>query len=154
VRVPSQRNRDADLNGDAMTPMIDVVFLLLVFFVCASVGQAPEVLLPAELGVGATGVNVPPPDEIEDEHQEVRIGMTPGMAADTVHLTLNERTIASTAELRKRLIRLAEADPRSRIILVIDDDVSVQQGISVMDLCDSLHFEDVSFGVPNQPDGA
>ena len=60
VEVPTQHRRDGDLNGGAMTPMIDVVFLLLVFFVCASIGQAPEVLLPAELSVGSTEVNVPP----------------------------------------------------------------------------------------------
>ena len=29
-----------------MTPLIDVVFLLLIFFVCASTGQIRESLLP------------------------------------------------------------------------------------------------------------
>ena len=36
-----------------MTPMIDVVFLLLIFFVCASIGQIPESLLPTPLNSGS-----------------------------------------------------------------------------------------------------
>ena len=36
-----------------MTPLIDVVFLLLIFFVCASTGQIRESLLPTELSGGS-----------------------------------------------------------------------------------------------------
>ena len=37
-----------------MTPMIDVVFQLLIFFVVASTGQVAEALLPTELAASGT----------------------------------------------------------------------------------------------------
>ena len=71
----------------------------------------------------------------------MRIGLAPGAAGEAVRLTLNERPIASAAELRERLIRLAEADAQARIILVIDDDVYVQQAIAIWDLCEALELK-------------
>ena len=76
MRIPSQRR--SSLDNESMTPMIDVVFLLLVFFVCASVGQKPDRLLPAELSAGTTEskVELPPVDPNELPSQEVRIRLT------------------------------------------------------------------------------
>jgi len=129
--------------------MIDVVFLLLVFFVCASVGQSPDALLPALLsaGVTASDTELSPPDPEDPEHQEVRVGLARGILPGSVTIELNERSIRTAAELRARLIRLAEADPLSRVILIIDDNVSVQQFVSIYDLCQALEFQSISFGV-------
>ena len=142
----ARRHGDMDVT---MTPMIDVVFLLLVFFVCASVGQVPDALLPTRLsaGVTKTDVELPQPELEEDEHQEVRVRLTQGNTPGSVAIQLNERPLPSVAELRKRLIRLATADPLSRIILVIDDEVSVQQFVSIYDLCQALDFQSISFAV-------
>jgi len=150
MRIPGQHHRQPALEGEAMTPMIDVVFLLLVFFVCASVGQIPDALLPAELSEGTTSteVEIPPADILEEpEHQEVRIGLRPGPQLGNVVIELNESLIPTAAELRSRLIQLAEIDPLTRIILDIDDDASVQQFIRIYDLCQALGFEDISFAV-------
>ena len=76
MRIPSSRR--LTLDNESMTPMIDVVFLLLVFFVCASVGQKPDSLLPAELSTGETEakVEVPPEDPLDVQSPEVRIRLT------------------------------------------------------------------------------
>lgn len=151
MRIPGQSDRTPALQGEAMTPMIDVVFLLLVFFVCASVGQLPDSLLPAELGPGATAaeVELPPPTPEDAEHQEVRVGLRPGKAAGTVTIQLNAQPIPTAAELRQRLVQLADIDPLTQIILDIDDQVSTQQFISIYDLCQTLDFQAISFGVRN-----
>ena len=52
MRIPSSRDRRL-AQDSTLTPMIDVVFLLLIFFVCASVGQIQELLLPADLPAGS-----------------------------------------------------------------------------------------------------
>ncbi len=149
MRIPGQHDRQAALQGEAMTPMIDVVFLLLVFFVCASIGQRPDALLPAELSAGATEpeVDVVPPEDREPEHQEVRIGLRPGAVPGSVILQLNEQPVPNAAELRQRLIRLSEIDPLTRIILDVDDLATWQQFIAIYDLCQALDFQSISIGV-------
>lgn len=149
MRIPGQRHRTPALQGEAMTPMIDVVFLLLVFFVCASIGQLPDFLLPAELGPGATApeVDVSQADPEIPEHQTVRISLRPGDSPDNVSISLNALEIAGTGELRHRLSRLSEIDPLTQIILDIDDQVTNQLWIAVYDLCQRLGFESISFGV-------
>lgn len=150
MRIPGKHHRQPALEGEAMTPMIDVVFLLLVFFVCASVGQIPDALLPAELSNGSstTEVEIPPTDPLEEpEHQEVRIGIRPEPQLGRVIIELNNAIIPTAMELRSRLIQLSEIDPETRIILDIDDEASVQQFIHIYDLCQALGFEDISFAV-------
>ncbi len=149
MRIPSHHQRRSTLDNESMTPMIDVVFLLLVFFVCASIGQKPESLLPAVMSAGATDTDValPPvdPDEIEPQEVRVRLANDPESGQPRIHL--NEQPVADAAELTSRLRRLSEIDPRSRIILFVDDDASNQQFIGIYDLCQVLAFESISFAV-------
>ena len=49
MQIPSYSRRRADRGDEAMTPMIDVVFLLLIFFICAAAGQVKEAVLPTEM---------------------------------------------------------------------------------------------------------
>jgi len=151
VRIPGQHSREPALQGEAMTPLIDVVFLLLVFFVCASVGQLPDELLPAVLGEGSTETQLepPPPAFDEPEHQDVIVGLRVGSQPGSLQMQLNEVTIPTADELRSRLVRLSEIDPLTRIILDIDDDVTVQQFVHIYDLCQALPFQSVLFGVRN-----
>ena len=130
-----------------MTPMIDVVFLLLVFFVCASVGQLPDLLLPAELGPGVTAPVEPLSDPEIPEHGQVRIGLRTGETPDSVTIQLNEQMIPTATELRRRLIKLSEIDPLTQIILDIDDGITNQLWIAIYDLCQALKFESISFAV-------
>ena len=51
MRIPTRRH---EVENNSMTPMIDVIFQLLIFFVCASAGQTLESHLPTELAAGTT----------------------------------------------------------------------------------------------------
>ena len=151
MRIPGQRSRVPALQGEAMTPMIDVVFLLLVFFVCASVGQLPDSLLPAELGPGATPplVGLPPPDPEIPEHQEGRIVLRPSEIPGKITMQLNAQVVATAEELRDRLMQLSDIDPLTPVIFDIDDRVTNQLWIAIYELCQRLDFESISFGVRN-----
>lgn len=131
-----------------MTPMIDVVFLLLVFFVCASVGQVPDSLLPAELSAGQTEAQVDLPQQEPEEWKspEVRIYLDRD-AQGQLLIQLNERPVSSAAELDSRLTRLAELDPASRIIIGFDDAVAFQHFIDTYDRCQALGFLSISLAV-------
>jgi biopolymer transport protein ExbD len=134
--------------GDPMTPMIDVVFLLLVFFICASAGAVSQKLLPAELqGASARTAAAEPSGQEQpyNEHLTVRIRLQPGSAG--LEVLLDEHPLDGLAMLQQRLSRLAAADPESRIVLSVHDEVPVQQFISVYDLCQSLKFQNISFAV-------
>lgn len=146
MRIPTQRRSSFD--NESMTPMIDVVFLLLVFFVCASVGQRPDLLLPADLTDGAseTQLNLPPPDPNQIKPQEVTIDLDQD-ASGRLQIAINNGRLNGAMELKNRLQVLSDVDPRTIIILDASDRVSNQQWIAVYDLCQSLSFESISFAV-------
>ena len=154
MRIPRHINRGNTLDAETMTPMIDVVFLLLVFFVCASVGQTPDRLLPATLSAGETEAQIvtePDPQENWD-HQQVRVHLSAaGDQPQSVTVRLNEQPVDGLAELESRLRRLAEIDPLSFLILDIEDSVQVQDFITVYDLCRSLKFEQIAFATRAAP---
>ena len=150
MKIPTRRIRANTLDGDTMTPMIDVVFLLLVFFICASVGSTADKLLPAELnGTSTTSIEAVAPAEPEVwEHPPVQIRIEPLAAGDNpISVFLDDEPLTGIESLSQRLTRLGEADPATRIILNVNDDVEVQQFILVYDLCQKLKFENVSFAV-------
>ena len=77
MRRPSiytQRQQGVDVK---MTPMIDVVFLLLVFFVWTASFQVVEHLLPSSVSTPSTAgtaqVNDPPPEEFDFDQVVVRV---------------------------------------------------------------------------------
>lgn len=146
MRIPHRMRNSATADSDTMTPMIDVVFLLLVFFICASVGGTADQLLPAELrGTESSPDIAVPQEEPKWDHPAIQIRIEPG--AEGMHILLDDQPLAGPEILTERLTQLAAVDPDSRIILNIHDEVQVQQFISVYDLCQSLKFQNISFAV-------
>ena len=150
MKIPSRPVRNNSIDGDTMTPMIDVVFLLLVFFICASVGSTVDKLLPAELNGNSTSSveAVAPVEQEKWEHPPVQIRIEPSAAENNpIAVFLDEELLPGIESLSQRLTLLGSADPSIRIILNVNDDVEVQQFILVYDLCQKLKFENVSFAV-------
>ncbi len=128
-----------------MTPMIDVVFLLLIFFVVASVGQTREQSLRVRLGAGSTA-----PADLPREFTtstQVWIHVSYDQASSRTSLRLGERPVATLAELIALLQSLAELAPENPVILDIDDDVPAREFIAVYDACRQLPLESISFGI-------
>ena len=147
MRIPRCRRHLATQDSDTMTPMIDVVFLLLVFFICASVGGTADQLLPAELKgtTESTTMNAPSEEPEQWNHPAIQIRIEP--AAGGIHVFLDDVLLDGPDGLTDRLTRLAQVDSESRIILNIHEEIEVQQFISVYDLCQSLRFQNISFAV-------
>ncbi|QDU87299.1 Biopolymer transport protein ExbD/TolR [Pirellulimonas nuda] len=104
---PRKRPPATDLAA-VMTPMIDVVFLLLIFFLCTSSFQRPEKTLPASLLMasdGASDLSVEPEPELERVTLAARVG------ASGTRWLVNERPAASLADATALLRTLAEIDP-------------------------------------------
>lgn len=125
-----------------MTAMIDVVFLLLIFFVCTASFQAVELVLPSNLLVSSSAtVDVPiePPDELE----RIVVGVFAG--DEGVRWTVNDQPCADRVELHQLLGAVAGVDRTLPVVVDCQDAAPLAEAIGVYDLARSLGFEKVQF---------
>ncbi len=140
MRVPTHHDRrPADI---AMTPMIDVVFLLLIFFVCTASFQLAEELLPTSLAV-ASGTSTPPAVELEPELERIVVRAT--RSGSETRWVVNERPCDTLIEVRLVLQAAAEIDLSLPVILDVAGEVPLGDMIDVYDLCRLEGFEEIQF---------
>jgi len=125
-----------------MTPMIDVVFLLLIFFVCAASFQVIEDVLPTELPPAGAVESPELPPEIQELGQ-VTLRLYLQDARPVVEL--NGRPYAVQGELRTRLMEAAKLAPEVPVVLDIAADVPMGFVVEVYDLCRVAGFETINF---------
>jgi biopolymer transport protein ExbD len=130
-----------------MTPMIDVVFQLLVFFICTVNFEVIEDLLPTNLAVaGSTSTATPTDVEPDLEHVVVKAAIQEGHVVWIV----NQRPCDSLAEVRDVLRVVASIDASLPVILDVEPDVPLGDMIDVYDLCRLTGFEKIQFAAtPN-----
>ncbi|MEM7812934.1 MAG: biopolymer transporter ExbD [Planctomycetota bacterium] len=148
-----RRPRSAAADVDrALTPLIDVVFLLLIFFVCAGSGAPAEQLLglafaepePSESESAAAAPDAAPPAETFDlgslwVELKRRDGVTVAVANDV------ER--AGIGEIESLLADLAGAGAAADVPVVLDaaDDVPTGDVIRVFDAAVAAGFQTIDF---------
>jgi len=127
-----------------MTPMIDMVFLLIVYFVWSSGDLAQEQLLPSHIseqsGTAATTSEVPPP-EADFDPVVVRVVQQD----DAILWRVNDQPLASLDELREVLQRLADIKRDAPVILHPDGGVPLGSVIDIYDMARVIGFEKVQF---------
>src|SRR5262245_48720801 len=121
MRVPSSLIRTGGDIGGSMTPMIDVVFQLLIYFLCTASFAVSEQFLPAMLPTtGATAFTFP------KEIQELElIRITLDQRGDVLHIELNGHPVSSIGDLRDRLRPLLEL---AKLPAVLDASPEVELG--------------------------
>ncbi len=125
-----------------MTPMIDVVFLLLVFFLWTSSFQEPEFDLPSSLAAepkAATtsrGESEPLPEPFD----EIVIEVGPAE-----QLTLNGQPIVTTVELTEKLLQIAELGAQPSVIVDPHETTPIGRAIEIYDAARSARFDRVLF---------
>ncbi len=154
MQVPSFRDRDHPREQVPMTPMIDVVFLLLIFFVCASAGQVREFLLGTELSAGDVQSEQPVPKQPPLLGQ-LWLHLRRTAQGHTL-VEFNDPTYGQTfddfQQLQERLKELAAVAPELPVILDIDPDVPMDDMIAVYDACRLANFETVKFATRQPTD--
>ncbi len=143
-----RRGSEIDIDS-AMTPMIDVVFLLLVFFVWTASFQIIEHVLPskvsAQLGTDdLTDVELPPPDDFDDV--VVRIGWN-GQAPTW---KVNDQQADSLAVVQQQLQVISSIEVGVPVILHPDPVVPLGHVIEAYDVAKVAGFNQVSFAVNPQ----
>src|SRR5262245_50507503 len=99
MRVPNSFTQGSGDIGGAMTPMIDVVFLLLIYFLCTASFVVADRFLPTTLPpAGATSQAAPKEiQELELIHIALR------HHHDQLEIEMNGNSIANLVALRDRL---------------------------------------------------
>jgi biopolymer transport protein ExbD len=144
MRTPSSFLRQRGDHDTKMTPMIDVVFLLLVFFVWTASFHVAEHLLPSHVStLAGTQVSSPqtPPPEQDFDDIVIRIQDRGGQPS----WTINGSPAGDLQSVRATLASIAQVKPDAPIILHPDGQIPLGDVIDVYDVCRLLGYERVQF---------
>jgi biopolymer transport protein ExbD len=144
LRIPHAFRGRTGPDNSSMTPMIDVVFLLLIFFICASARQLREALLPANLPAGALETAQATTAPVQVDEAYIKLKQT---AAGTTIAEINGTDYASLDLLEGQIRALAEIDAEVPVILDVAAGVPFGEVIRVYDLCQRVKFKTIKFAI-------
>jgi biopolymer transport protein ExbD len=151
MKVPNSSQRRGGAMEINMTPMIDMVFLLIVYFVWTSGDLAQEMLLPSRIseqsGTAATTSTDTPPPEADFDPVVVRVSWQ----ADAPLWRVNDQPLGSLDKLREILTNLAEIKRDAPVILHPEPEVPLGSVIDVYDLSRVIGFEKIQFATSARP---
>ncbi len=141
-------HRDSQGLGATMTPMIDIIFLLLVFFVSTASFQRREEVLPTPLSLpGSIDSQAEVDPELKDlEEVVVKILQVDGR----IRWEINEQRYTQLDEVRDVLAGVAQVKIDLPVILDVDGDVPLENVIDVYDLCRQIGLEKIQFAASNE----
>jgi biopolymer transport protein ExbD len=131
-----------------MAPMIDMIFLLLIFFLVAAKFQLPESFLPLRLATvyGQTPTIKPEPLTIniigKTEGCQVQIGTN--ISIDIADSTINEN-LATLAERISDCLQSQKRLPTDPIEIVCADDVKWDHLARIYNLLFGMGLDDITF---------
>ena len=125
-----------------LTPMIDVVFLLLIFFIVTMKFKVLEGKLETELPKDV-GVN---PQEIDEILEKIEIDIQPDKSREYgILLLVNSRKMESFAAFRDELARWKKVDDDTKATLYPSSTINYEQVIKVIDQCLMADLTDITF---------
>ena len=126
-----------------MTPMIDVIFLLLIFFVCTSSFQPPEEVLPTNMSLPGSTAETVPVDPLEEDLDEIVVKVL--WRGGRPQWEVNQRQYGRLEEVGGVLAAVAGVQIDLPVILDIEGSVPMENVIDVYDLCRQIGLERVQF---------
>ncbi len=125
-----------------MAPMIDVIFLLLIFFVCTASFQPPEQVLPTRLSLPGSIDSEMPPEELQDlDEIWIKILWREGRAS----WEINNRVYDRLEEIHKLLAAIAQMQGDLPVILDVAPETPMEDVIDVYDLCRQVGLTRIQF---------
>ena len=151
MRVPSTfRDRRTGLDLQ-LTPMIDCVFLLMIYFLWSSSFAVAEMSLPSSLAaqarISAGSATQSPPPEADFDNVVVRVLAAEGKTK----WEINGSPVGSLAEMRQTLSTIARIKRDAPIVIDPVGDVPLGDVIDVFDLTRLVGFEKVQFATEVSP---
>jgi len=144
MRMPNYNARFDDRQDVTMTPMIDVVFLLLIFFICTASFQIVEQNLPSrvQLDVPPGAEPIPANQQIEDVDAVI---VKIGWQNDEPTWGLNSQRCPGFKTLQKKLVALSVIDSSVPVILDVAPEVPLGYAIDAYDLGRKAGFSEIQF---------
>lgn len=150
MRAPSTYTRQRAGLDIPMTPLIDVVFQLLVFFLLTASFQAIEHLLPSRVSApqsrGADALSETPPPEADFHEVVVRILWTNAQPA----WQISGQAVATLDDVYRTLAAIARIKADAPVILHPDPGVPLGHVIDVYDITRRVGFPSVQFAAEHR----
>jgi biopolymer transport protein ExbD len=124
--------------------MIDVVFQLLIFFICTASFQQVEETLPMGL---ATNDGPDAATETQTQPNEERIVVSATRVDGQTRWTVNDRLASSLRDLQDALRAAADLNRAAPVTLDVAGAVPLGDMIDVYDLCRITGLEKIEFAV-------
>ncbi len=130
-----------------MTPMIDVVFLLLIFFVWTSSFAIPESDLPSSIATTETaGGGGESTTTVQAEaFDELVITIAADGASTTIRL--NQQQVTDVSDLKRRLREIFSLDVQPAVIVDPEPQVTMADAVAVFDAVRSSGANRVLFAI-------
>jgi biopolymer transport protein ExbD len=157
MRIPS-RHRDSGAFDATMTPMIDVVFQLMIFFVCTASFSLTEHILPSRISAEETGGSGAAPEPRQDDLE--RIVLAASRQDGRTQWRMNDRVCSDAgevrrvlAQLRRQMQQLGTDLTELPVIFDVENAVPLGDVIEVYDVCRLEDFRKLQFAARQEPPG-
>jgi len=124
-------------HGFQIAPMLDILFVLLLFFMVSAGAQKHETNLTTHLPGGQPGGDVPVQVSIDSDGQ-VSVNSVP---TDTP-------TDADLPETRARLEGIVKANAKQPIVIIPTRSTRHQRVVDVLNACAAADVKNLAFGTP------
>jgi len=149
-----KRKNVSDADEMNLTPMIDVTFLLLIFFLLGTKFKEPEGKLNAYLpkDKGPPETNIPQIDA--EEELTIRVRMLPGRRLPVYELA--EIQYPTVDQLQKRMEALYQIMPDQPVTIDPDARATYERVIWVLNACVKVGYKEIAFAaaIPEGPQKA
>ena len=147
MRLPGHERDQHGRLDVKMTPMIDVIFLLLIFFVCTASFRPPERVLPTRLSLPGTIQSDaqldPDLEDLDEIVVEVLWRNIDGRWR--AQWQINDEDYTSLTDVGAVLLTAKELKNDLPVILDVEPDVPMKDVIDVYDLCREVGLGKVQF---------
>ena len=143
-RVVSSMNEKRQVLSLNMTSMIDVIFLLLIFFVFTTNFNEIEKILPMSLNLPGKGAAEKKPELVPVPVSELHIKIL--MAQDgSLSWVINDQEYRSESDLTMILQRTAETDRNWPVVIQPAETVTVESVLDLYGICRSVGLSKIRF---------